>query len=77
MLVNSANTEQTTPTAGEEGRSTCPLYACQRPEAPQGSTRPVLLTGSPISSADTFPPNFFLTVRFNMYDSTAGCSPVV
>ena len=30
-------------------------YASQRPEAPQGSTSPVLVTGSPISCDSTFP----------------------
>ena len=34
------------------------IYLLQRPEAPQGKTRPFDDTGSPIYSASTFPPNF-------------------
>lgn len=35
------------------------IYFCQRPLAPQGSTRPLLETGNPISPAVTVPPYFF------------------
>ena len=39
--------------------------ASQRPEAPQGSTRPECSTGSPTSSARMVPPYFEATSRPN------------
>lgn len=49
----------------------------QRPEAPHGSTNPLEDTGSPISSASTFPPNLSTSTEEIIYESTAGCKPVV
>lgn len=37
--------------------------ASQRPEAPQGRTRPLEVTGRPISWESTFPLNFFSSVE--------------
>lgn len=39
-------------------------YGHQRPEAPQGSIRPLLVTGRPISEASTLPPHFFVMAVF-------------
>lgn len=52
------------------------LHLCQRPDAPQGSTRPLFVTGRPISCDSACPPNAFNSVAI-MYVRTAGASPVV
>lgn len=52
-------------------------YLCHLPAAPQGRTRPVSVTGSPISSATTCPPNLLFTSVDIIYVSTAGARPVV
>jgi len=51
-------------------------FDSQRPEAPHGSTKPLLDTGSPISCESTVPLNSFNSVA-NIYVSTAGARPVV
>ena len=51
-------------------------YLDHLPVAPQGRTKLLELTGSPISDASTCPPRFFNAVD-NIYVSTAGCNPVV
>ena len=44
---------------------------------PQGNTRPVLVTGRPISSELTRPPNRFCSCTPSRYSITEGDSPVV
>ena len=53
------------------------FYLLHLPLAPQGSTSPVLVTGSPISSASTLPPCFGQMAVPIIYVRTAGASPVV
>lgn len=51
--------------------------AVQTAVEPQGSVKRLSSTGSPISSAVTFPPNFSPTVSPRIYAITDGESPVV
>jgi hypothetical protein len=52
-------------------------YSSQIAVLPQGSTRPLCVTGSPISSEETWPPYFFWISVPNRYCITAGDRPVV
>ncbi|MPN17682.1 hypothetical protein SDC9_165037 [bioreactor metagenome] len=54
-----------------------PYSLHQRPVAPQGRYRPVLVTGRPSSSHAHLPPYFSFTRIPNKYPSTDGASPVV
>ena len=47
-------------------RSRMESYLLQRPVAPQGSTRPVWVTGRPSSSLTVWPPNFLETTVSRM-----------
>ena len=52
-------------------------HRCHLPDAPQGSTTPPFVTGSPTSSAIARPPQRGTTVFSMRLRSTAGCRPVV
>ena len=52
-------------------------YFSQIAVLPQGSTRPVSVTGRPISSLEILPPNFFFIIVPIRYSITEGERPVV
>ena len=52
-------------------------YFCHIAVEPHGKTIPLDSTGSPISSKDTFPPNFSVRSEPKIYPITDGESPVV
>ena len=53
-----------------------PDYLLQIALLPQGSAMPVAVTGKPISSAETLPPNFFILTP-STYSMVEAESPVV